>query len=84
MRSHVLGDPHEAILTHPPSHRSLMDCSSKFEDCKPPLGPGRVARHLVRAMPTVICITAANFLSETRRVAKQTHHRAMRTLSMPE
>ena len=69
MRSRVLGDPHEAILTHPPSHPSSMGCSSKFEDCKPPLGPRRVACHLVRAMPTVIHVTAANLLSETQYVA---------------
>ena len=61
-----------------------MDYSNEFELCKLPLGPERVACHLVRTMPTVILIATANFLSKIWRVAKQTHHRAMHTLPMPE
>ena len=80
----VLDEPLEAILTCPPSLPSSMDSLIESGNWKLPLGPERVVRHLVRVMPTEIRVKRVNFLSVGQNVAKQTHHRAMRTLPMPE
>ena len=67
---------------YPPSVASILD--GLFDRVRGLPAPERVARHLVRAMPTVVCITAVNFLSETQYVARQTHRCATRTPPMPE
>ena len=82
-RSLVLGDLHEVILTRLPSRPSSMDSSIESGNCQLPLGPERVAHHIVRVMPTVIRVKRVNFLSGGQNVAKKAHRCATRTVPMP-